>query len=65
MNTSLFTLHTKLHDLISREEGQDLVEYTLVVALVVFGCTACLKVLAIAVGSAFHGISSNLGSYDI
>jgi hypothetical protein len=65
MNASLFILQSKLHDLISREEGQDLVEYVLAVALAVFGSTACLKVMAIAVSTAFHGISSNLGSYDI
>jgi pilus assembly protein Flp/PilA len=65
MNVSLLMLHIKLHDLVSCEEGQDLVEFALVVALVVFGATACLKVLAIGVNSAFHGISANLGSYDI
>jgi pilus assembly protein Flp/PilA len=65
MNASLFTLRIKLHDLVSCEEGQDLVELALVAALVAFGATACLKVLAIGVNSAFHGISANLGSYDI
>jgi len=56
-------LHIKLHDLVSCEEGQDLVECALVVALVVFGATASMKVLAIGLDAAFHGISTNLGSY--
>ena len=33
MNTMLVKLHVKLQDLMNREEGQDLVEYALVVAL--------------------------------
>jgi len=65
MNASLLKLHIKLHDLVSCDGGQDLVEYALVAALVAFGATACLKVLAIAFDSAFHGISTNLGSYVI
>jgi pilus assembly protein Flp/PilA len=65
MNTLLLKLHIKLHDLVGSQEGQDLVEFALVAALVAFGATACLRTLAIGVDSAFHGISSNLGSYDI
>jgi pilus assembly protein Flp/PilA len=65
MNPLLLKLQINFHDCVSSEEGQDLVEFALVVALVAFGATACLKVLAIGVNSAFHGISSNLGTYDI
>jgi pilus assembly protein Flp/PilA len=63
MNTLLLKLFIQLQDLISREEGQDLVEYALVVALIAFGATAGMKNLATGLNSAFKGISSTLGSY--
>ena len=63
MNTLLLKLLIQLQDLTSREEGQDLVEYALVVALIAFGATAGMKNLATGLNSAFKGISSTLGSY--
>ena len=63
MNTLLLKLFIQLQDLTSREEGQDLVEYALVVALIAFGATAGMKALATGLNSAFQGISSTLGSY--
>jgi pilus assembly protein Flp/PilA len=63
MNTLLLELHVKLQDWTSREEGQDLVEYALVVALIAFGATAGMKGVATGLTSAFHNISTNLGSY--
>jgi pilus assembly protein Flp/PilA len=55
-------LFVKLQDLASREEGQDLVEYALVVALIAFGATAGMKNLASGVNTAFSNISSQLGA---
>jgi len=46
-----------------REEGQDLVEYALVVALIAFGATAGMNSLASGLNTAFQGISTTLGSY--
>ena len=43
MNDMLLKLYVKFQDLASREEGQDLVEYALVVALIAFGATAGMK----------------------
>jgi pilus assembly protein Flp/PilA len=63
MNTLLLKLLIQLQDLTSREEGQDLVEYALVVALIAFGATAGMKNLATGLNAAFKGISSTLGSY--
>jgi len=63
VNTLLLKLLIQLQDLTSREEGQDLVEYALVVALIAFGATAGMKNLATGLNSAFKGISSTLGSY--
>ncbi|MDR3774115.1 MAG: Flp family type IVb pilin [Terracidiphilus sp.] len=63
MNSMLLKLYVKFQDLASREEGQDLVEYALVVALIAFGATAGMKALATGLNSAFQGISTTLGSY--
>lgn len=62
MNNLLLKVFVKLQDLASREEGQDLVEYALVVALIAFGATAGMKSLASGVNTAFSNISSQLGS---
>jgi len=63
MNTLLLKLLIKIQDFASRQEGQDLVEYALVVALVAFGATAGMKALATGLNSAFKGISTTLGAY--
>jgi pilus assembly protein Flp/PilA len=63
MNTMLLKLYVKFQDLASREEGQDLVEYALVVALIAFGATAGMKALATGLNTAFSNISSTLGTY--
>jgi pilus assembly protein Flp/PilA len=62
MNTMLLKLFVKFQDLMSREEGQDLVEYALVVALVAFGATIGMKTLASGLNTAFTTISSTLSS---
>ena len=63
MNTMLLKLYVKFQDLASREEGQDLVEYALVVALIAFGATAGMKALAGGLNTAFNNISTQLASY--
>ncbi len=62
MNNMLLKLYVKFQDLASREEGQDLVEYALVVALIAFGATAGMKNLASGINAAFSNVSSQLGS---
>jgi pilus assembly protein Flp/PilA len=62
MNTMLLKLYIKFQDLASREEGQDLVEYALVVALIAFGATAGMNALAGGINKAFGQISTNLAS---
>jgi len=62
MNTLLLKLLIKFQDFRSREEGQDMVEYALVLALIAFGATAGMKALATALNTAFKGISTTLGS---
>jgi len=63
MNTIFLTLLIRFQDLANREEGQNLVEYALLVALVAFGSAVSMKALSTALGSAFKGISTTLGTY--
>jgi pilus assembly protein Flp/PilA len=63
MNNLLLKLYVKFQDLKDREEGQDLVEYALVVALIAFGATAGMTALAGGINKAFNQISTTLGSY--
>jgi pilus assembly protein Flp/PilA len=62
MNTMLLKLYVKFQDLMNREEGQDLVEYALVVALIAFGATAAMKSLSSGLNVAFSDISSTLNA---
>jgi pilus assembly protein Flp/PilA len=62
MNNLMIKLFVKMQNLMNREEGQDLVEYALVVALVAFGATAALKTLGTGLNSAFSSINSTLSS---
>jgi pilus assembly protein Flp/PilA len=40
------------------EEGQDLVEYALVVAIIALGATASMQSLALSISTAFASIST-------
>jgi pilus assembly protein Flp/PilA len=60
MNTMLIKLYLKLQALKNNEEGQDLVEYALVVALIAFGATAGMRGLASGINLAFSDVSSDL-----
>lgn len=62
MRSKLFGLMMKLQTFLSEEEGQDLVEYALVVALVAFGSTSALKLLGSGLSHAFSNISTTLSS---
>jgi pilus assembly protein Flp/PilA len=52
----------QIRDLLTREDGQDLVEYALVVAVIAFGATTAMKGLSSEIKTAFGTISSDLGS---
>ena len=62
MNNLLLNLYVKFKELTNREEGQDLVEYALVVAMIAFGATAGMTSLAGGINTAFSNVSSQLGS---
>jgi pilus assembly protein Flp/PilA len=53
----------RLQCLIKREDGQDLVEYALVVAMIAFAATAGMKTLASGINTAFTHINATLGNY--
>ena len=62
MNTILLGLYVKFENLVSREEGQDLVEYALVVGLISVAAVGVLKILATDVNAVFTNISTTLGA---
>ena len=62
MNNLYLKMIVKIQELASREEGQDLVEYALVVALIAFGATAGMKALGTGINTLFSQISTTLAS---
>jgi pilus assembly protein Flp/PilA len=60
MNDSMLKLYIKMQDLMTREEGQDLVEYALVASLLSLAATAAMGALATAINGAFTAIASKL-----
>ena len=60
MNDLMIKMYVAAKALIEREEGQDLVEYALVVALIAFGAIAGMKFLATGINQAFSGIATTL-----
>jgi pilus assembly protein Flp/PilA len=60
MKFELWKLYIKLQNLMAGEEGQDLIEYALVVALIAFAATAAMGTLASDINAAFIGIGNNL-----
>ena len=62
MYSVLLKLYVKLQNLLSREEGQDLVEYSLIIALVSFAAIAGMGTLAKDINNAFNAIGSTLST---
>ena len=62
MNNMLLKLYVKFQDLKNGEEGQDLVEYALVVALIAFGAVTGMSELAKGINNSFSTISSTLAA---
>ena len=60
MNDMLLKLSIKMKSLIEDEQGQDLIEYALVVALIAFAATAGMGTLATNINTAFVKIGSKL-----
>lgn len=62
MDRILFKLRTNWQELLSQEEGQDLIEYALVVALIAFAATAGMTALANGINLAFTNIAGFLNT---
>ena len=60
MKDTLLKMYVKFQGLKNREEGQDLVEYALLVALIALVCVSGVNNVATAVNSVFSNISSSL-----
>jgi pilus assembly protein Flp/PilA len=54
----------KILQLLAHENGQDLVEYALVVALMAFGVAAGMQAVASGVNGEFNYVSAALVSYS-
>jgi pilus assembly protein Flp/PilA len=63
MKDKLMKLSVKMQTVLMSEEGQDLIEYALVVALIAFAATAGMSSLATKLNTAFNGIGTTLSSY--
>lgn len=60
MRDTLLNLYVKFQSLKNGEEGQDLVEYALLVALIALVCVSGVNNVASAVNTVFSNISSSL-----
>jgi pilus assembly protein Flp/PilA len=63
MKDRVLKLAVKIQNLLKNEEGQDLIEYALVVALIAFAATAGMTTLANGINGAFATLSTTLNSY--
>lgn len=62
MNNLMLKMYVNLKNLVEREEGQDLVEYALVVALIALGAVAGMSALAKEINLAFETVSTTLST---
>ena len=62
MQTTLWNLYSRLRNLMLREEGQDLVEYALVVAVIALGATAGMQGAAGGVNGVFIAFGATFSS---
>jgi pilus assembly protein Flp/PilA len=60
MNNTMIKLYVMFQDLMNREEGQDLVEYALVLFLISIAAVATLGAMASAVTGIFQSITNKL-----
>ena len=62
MQAKLWKLSSRLHSLLSGDDGQDLVEYALVVALIALAAVSSMQTLAGDINNAFVNIGNSLSS---
>ena len=59
---TLSALYCQIQLLLLREDGQDLIEYALVVALIAFAAVTSMQTLAADINNAFLNIGNSLGN---
>ncbi len=52
-----------LRDVLKEEDGQDMVEYAVVMGLLALGAAASMKTLATTIGTAFTSVGTKLTTY--
>ncbi|HEY1212775.1 MAG TPA: Flp family type IVb pilin [Bryobacteraceae bacterium] len=60
MKNKMWMMYLTVKDVLSNEDGQDLIEYALVVALIAFAATAGMNTLATDINTAFTNIGTRL-----
>ncbi|MFZ0339235.1 MAG: Flp family type IVb pilin [Terracidiphilus sp.] len=60
MHERLLTMYVKFQNLMNGEQGQDLVEYALLCALIALALVSSINPLATAVTNVFTNVSSSL-----
>jgi pilus assembly protein Flp/PilA len=60
MKDKLWKLSIKIQAILNNEEGQDLIEYALVVSLIAFAATAGMSSVATNINAAFTTIGTKL-----
>jgi pilus assembly protein Flp/PilA len=60
MKDTLLKLSVKMQTLVIQEEGQDLIEYALVVALIAFAAVTAMKTVATDINAVFTAIGTAL-----
>ena len=60
MKDALLKLYIKIQDLLTQDEGQDLVEYALIVALLSLAAVAGMQSLAGGINAAFGNVTNTL-----
>jgi pilus assembly protein Flp/PilA len=63
MNTLIAYLYVRLRNFVEREEGQDLVEYSMVVALIALGATTGMAYVSSAVNTVFVTVATILNTH--
>jgi pilus assembly protein Flp/PilA len=60
MERKISILNSGMRRLIKREEGQDLIEYALVVALIAFAAVTAMQTVAVDINAVFTAIGAAL-----
>ena len=62
MNNMLRKVYVRIRDLVSGDEGQDIIEYALIVALIALAATAGMNTLASAINAEFSYLGTTISN---